>query len=238
MDSLRNRIATLERKLGTRPTAARQGRTTLAGEIASLERRLGAMSYMDDELDSMGDDVVVGDTLEVGMGDELDPMDEVGMSDDLGLDDVDDDPMDEDLDLDEVDMDEDLDLDEVGMDEVGMDEVGMDEDLDLDEDFCTGPKFGSETKPGVEDEITQDYLSEAEGEAHGDEMTTDDSMIDAAPTGHVASREYASRLKRASARLDRVAEYLEANGRKPLARRIDRISDAIDARSKKALRRA
>jgi hypothetical protein len=39
-------------------------------------------------------------------------------------------------------------------------------------------------------------------------------------------------LKSASARLDKVAEYLEKNGRRELAFRIDKIADAIDAKVK------
>lgn len=77
---------------------------------------------------------------------------------------------------------------------------------------------------GVEEEITQKRFTEVEDLEHGTELTTDDSMLDAAPTGYVA------RLKKASSRLDAVAEYLEKSGRKQLAFRIDKISDAIDQR--------
>jgi len=204
MDSLKDRVAALERTLRMRPTASKSGRrkTTLAGEIEELERRLNAMSYMDDEI--VDEDVVVDDDVEMGMDEEVDV--EMGMDDEL----------------------------EMGMDEEIVDDeefVEDDEDFE-DEDFCAGPKFGSEDKPGVEDEITQEYLSEVQGEAHGDELTTDDSMLDAAPT------EYVARLHRASKRLDRVANYLEKQGRTALAKRIDTISDAIDARAKKASRRA
>ena len=55
-------------------------------------------------------------------------------------------------------------------------------------------------------------------------MATNDSTLDAAPTGYVA------RLKSASARLDVVAGYLEKSGRTAMALRIDKIADSIDAR--------
>ena len=37
-------------------------------------------------------------------------------------------------------------------------------------------------------------------------------------------------MKKASERLDRVAEYLEKHGRRELAFRIDKIADALDSR--------
>lgn len=83
----------------------------------------------------------------------------------------------------------------------------------------------SETEPGVEDDITQDRFTEVENLEHGTELTTDDSTHDI-----MASEEPIVRLKRASARLDKVADYLEKNGRTALALRIDKIADAIDAR--------
>jgi hypothetical protein len=75
---------------------------------------------------------------------------------------------------------------------------------------------------GVEEEITQDYLTEVEDLEHGTELATDDSMLDAAPTGYVA------KMRSASARLDAVANYLEKTGRKQMAHQIDKIADAID----------
>lgn len=77
---------------------------------------------------------------------------------------------------------------------------------------------------GVEEEITQKYLTEVEDLEHGTELATNDSTLDAAPTGYVA------RLKSASARLDVVAGYLEKSGRTAMALRIDKIADSIDAR--------
>ena len=77
---------------------------------------------------------------------------------------------------------------------------------------------------GVEEQITQKYLTEVEDLEHGTELATGDSMLDVAPT------EYVARLKNASSRLDRVAEYLEKTGRQQMALRIDQIADAIDQR--------
>lgn len=77
---------------------------------------------------------------------------------------------------------------------------------------------------GIEESITQDYLKEVEDLEHGEELTTGDSMLDIAPT------EFVARLKNASARLDRVADYFEKTGRTAEAMRIDKIADAIDAR--------
>lgn len=77
---------------------------------------------------------------------------------------------------------------------------------------------------GIEEQITQDYLTEVEDLAHGEELTTGDSVLDVAPT------EFVARLKNASARLDRVASYLEQTGRTAEAMRIDKIADAVDAR--------
>jgi hypothetical protein len=141
-------------------------------------------------------------------------------------------------------------LDEPGCEGMGV-EVGMDdefvngEDVDvidddefgMDEEFG-GPMMASEATPGIEDEITQDSFKEVEEEAHGVELTTGDSMLDVAPTGHTASEEYVARLVKASTRLDRVASYLERQGNIELAERIDKIADTIDVRANKASRRA
>ena len=98
------------------------------------------------------------------------------------------------------------------------------EEKELDKEQKDEKKASLVDKGGVEEKITQESLSDVEDLEHGTELTTDDSMLDAAPTGYVA------RLKKASARLDNVAGYLEKTGRKQLAFRIDKISDSIDAR--------
>lgn len=99
------------------------------------------------------------------------------------------------------------------------DEIGMEEDAEV---------FASDSDAGAEDEIDQDYLDDVlKEEKDPASIVTDPSMLDAAPTGYVA------RLKSASARLDRVADYCEKQGRNKLAFEIDQISDAIDARIKK-----
>ncbi len=86
---------------------------------------------------------------------------------------------------------------------------------------------------GIEEQITQDKFTEVEGERHGEELATDDSMLAVGrQVGHsaVASEDYVARLMKASDRLDRVASYLEKNGRRSLAFKVDRIADAVDAR--------
>lgn len=141
-------------------------------------------------------------------------------------------------------MDDMDDMEEVAMDDIEIyspmvdeatvvDEIGevVEPAMDADEEAYCGD-YGmnaSETRPGVEDRITQDYLSDVQGEEHGEELATDGSMLDAAPTGYKASEEYVSHLKSASARLDRVANYLQKHGRVELATRIDRIADVIDS---------
>ena len=82
------------------------------------------------------------------------------------------------------------------------------------------PLTASLVEPGVEDEITQDYLTEVESIRHGEEDTTEPSMHDVAG--------YTARLKEASVRLDRVAEYLEKQGNKKFAYSVDKIADMID----------
>ena len=124
--------------------------------------------------------------------------------------------------------------------DTGMDEMNwMDEDISVVEpdiideelleeqvDGC-GDFMASEVDPnGVEEQITQDYLDAVEEVAHGKELATAPSMGKVAPTKST----YVASLKRASARLDRVAGYLEGQGRKDLALRIDKIADAVDER--------
>ena len=108
---------------------------------------------------------------------------------------------------------------EMTMDDVAVDEMGCAQASD--------EKESSLTRPGIEDQIIQDYLdSVAELRPGAAELETAPSMLSVAPT------EYTARLKKASARLDHVAAYLEKNGRIELAFRIDKISDAIEARIK------
>jgi hypothetical protein len=107
-------------------------------------------------------------------------------------------------------------------------EITADDDDDLADDLAEEPVEepveveSSETAPGIEDEITQDKFKEVEDTRPSAPQTSGPSMRSVAPT------RYAARLMQASARLDRVAEYLEKNGRIQLATRIDKIADAID----------
>ena len=86
----------------------------------------------------------------------------------------------------------------------------------------------SESAPGIEDEITQDKFREVEDTRHGTELSSGPTMRSVAPTN------YTARLMQASVRLDKVAEYLEKNGRNQLAFRIDKIADAIDSHLKQS----
>jgi len=125
---------------------------------------------------------------------------------------------------DEIVLDDDSGMGYMG-DEIVLDDDDDDDDDDIDFDDVEEDIFlASEDKPGIEDEITQDYLNDVVEERGKEGLATEPSMLDAAPTGYVA------RLKSASARLDRVATHLEKQGRKKMAYRVDTIADAIDAR--------
>lgn len=165
-------------------------------------------------------------------------------------------------------MDEESMMDEVMMDEDSMmymdDEAMMDEEM-MEEDMMFASRSrrpgrkarrkatsrrasrrpdrrrrqrASEEDPaGVEEEITQDYLSEVNEVAPGSDGSPDaDLVIDVAPT--TASME---RLTEASARLNRLASYVEREAVKTkskkwmkVAYRIDQFGDAIDARIRQA----
>jgi len=210
-EALEKRIAALERKMGqtAEPT---QGKSTLAAEIDDLERRLSA-GYMDDDMEMGIEDELGMD--ELGIEDEL-GMDELGIEDEPGMMYMDEDEIFEDVIVEPAEAEE---MVELTMDDVATDELGCAQASDERE--------ASLTRPGIEDQITQDYLDEvAELRPGAAELETAPSMLDVAPTG------YTARLVKASARLDKVAELLEKNGRKELAFRVDKISDAIEARIK------
>lgn len=137
---------------------------------------------------------------------------------------------------DDIESEEDVDfMDDDLVDEPVVLEEDIDEfdDFDDTDDFEEDLVFASEESDDVEDEISQDYLEEVLEEVRDpDTIVTNPSMLDAAPTNYVA------RLKSASARLDKVANYLEQKGNKKLALRIDKIADAIDARIKQEARNA
>lgn len=104
-----------------------------------------------------------------------------------------------------------------------------DDDDDDDDEEEDEEKTASLGQPGIEDEITDDKFHEVERvRPETTVQTSGPSMLSVAPT------KYMARLKEASARLDRVAGYLEKHGRNKLAFRIDKIADAIDAQIKKA----
>ena len=225
-NDLKTRVAALERKLSmAQQPEKRSGRPSLASEIDEVENLI-AMSYMDDEkadFEDFGEEdidfeapTMVDEEIEIGMDEDdefgMDEDDEIGMGEEIEFVDGEDDEF---VDGEDVDI-------EMGMGDEDDSEFGM---------------FASEAKPGIEDEITQDSLQEVEEEAHGTELTTGNSMLDVAPTKRQAAKEYVARLVKASTRLDRVASYLEKQGRIELAGRIDKIADAIDVRAD-ATRRA
>ena len=195
---LAERVAALEKELGI--TASERHPKTLIAEIEDVEKRIEAMGYMDEDV--ITDDVIVDD----GFSDE--PFD---VLDEPVEDFMDDGFSDEPFDV----------LDEPVED-------FMDMDTGMTEDYCGGPMMASESKPGVEDEIDQDYLSEVVDLVRGgDSAVTNKSMLDAARAG---SEEHVALLRSASARLDRVADHLQKTGRKKMALKIDMISNSIDAR--------
>jgi len=129
------------------------------------------------------------------------------------------------------------------MDYMDMDmDMDMDDDIiiedDLDDDFDDEMSYMEMEEPmgymhaadeGVEDEITQDYLSDVVNLMGKGDLATEPSMEDAARDASMTSVDF---LKRASARLDRVSNYLEKNGQVKIAFRLDKMADAVDARIK------
>ena len=101
---------------------------------------------------------------------------------------------------------------------------------DDDDDDCLNASLKDPS--GIEEEITQDRFKEVKGEEHGEELASAESML--ALGRQVGKKQVATdvvaRLKSASVRLDKVAEYLEKHGRRELEYRIDKIADALDAR--------
>jgi hypothetical protein len=173
----------------------------LQAEIDDLQRRIACMG--------MG----MGGPGEVGCEPGMDEPEESGM-DELGMP-----PMDAPVPVEEEEL-------PPLEDEGELPPLDEDEDDELaaiaDEAGCGIGFAASEEKPGIEDEITQDRFSEVEEEAHGKELATDESMHDAATASDIR------RWKRASARLDRVADYLEKHGEVRLAFRVDKLAEAVD----------
>lgn len=99
---------------------------------------------------------------------------------------------------------------------------------------------------GPEEQITQKSLTEVQDLKGQRDLATKPSLADVvekpAPKAEdvteeglpdevvESDEEFAASMRQASARLDKIADYLEKSGRKALAYRIDKISDAIDAR--------
>ena len=152
------------------------------------------------------------DDVEVTEADEDGELDAVMADLELSSDDDDDDEDDE-FDFDDDDDDDDDDED----DEDDEDRVDIESSL--------------EDPDGLEEQITQDYLSEVQGLTDGTESLTHDSMLS------VGKKAYVAKMRRVSARLDRVADFLEKSGRVELAGRVDRIADQVDSRVAKVVGR-
>jgi hypothetical protein len=147
-------------------------------------------------------------------------------------------------------MDEDdlaVELDDVAVEDLDADPVEVVDEMSYmdDEDMEPGCMQASEEAPGIEDEITQDSLSEVEDLRDKEGLATEPNANAAArnttpPAGShpMWASEYVKRLKKASAHLDRVATHVEESGDKELALRIDKIADAIDKRANHVARRA
>jgi len=124
--------------------------------------------------------------------------------------------------------DEGEDVAPVVAEEPTLDELEM--ELGMDDDECMTASLADPN--GIEEQITQDRFTEVEGERHGEELASHDSALavgEESPT-KPSGAGYVARLMKASDRLDKVAEYLEKNGRRSLAFKVDKIADAVDAR--------
>jgi len=190
----------------------------LSRRVAMLESKLRRKAADEVEVDAVND-------LEARMA-ELEDLD---FEDEFGIDDVE-------LAEDEVEGEEDMfDLETLASDDDAEDDaddaeeddtdVEAAEDIDLD-GFDDEVEASEVDPDGVEEQISQDSLSEVLGVTKGTQSKTHDSMLS------VGKKAYVAKMREASARLDRVASYLEKTGRVKLACRIDRIADAVDAKIK------
>ncbi len=194
----------------------RVSRRSLIAEISEIESMLNVDSSADlvEDIDldpDMGEgaveasDFVDADFEDVDMDDDFedvsseDDFEEIENMEDLGMEDFEG-------------------IDEIDDFEAEMDVLDVEDGSDILDSIVS-----SETEPGIEDEITQDYLEEVSDEIGVDDISTEDSMIEVPETG------YTARLKEASRRLDRVASYLEKSGQVKLAFRLDRLADALDS---------
>lgn len=131
----------------------------------------------------------------------------------------------EDFTEDDVELVEDDDIEAEDMSDSAVESLTGDDDDD-DDDSDDVVESSIVDPDGVEERITQDFLSEMQGITHGEQLTTAPSMLD------VARKAYVARMRAASARLDRVAEYLEKQGKVETAYKVDRLADEIDANAK------
>ncbi len=119
----------------------------------------------------------------------------------------------------------------VADEEVSDDEVKM--EASDDEDSDEGWDAKSAAAPGIEDTIENDHeqmVDEFDPNApkgQGLEVVRPAKM---ASKNVEAKERYASMIRQATSRLDKVASYLEKNGRKELAYRLDKVSDALEAK--------
>jgi len=196
-------------------------RQRLLSEIASLEKRFGrnarsARSRRSDE-DTLNKQIAQLEDV-LGPGDEEEYFEEEYFEEEVleeVLEDVPLEAMDEDM----VDLE--AQLEEAPLEEALLDVELEEAPLNVDDELAClscddDEELGLYADTGVENEITQDSLTEVEEEA--------DSSV---PTVEPKSA-YTARLKEASLRLDRVASYLEKHGKIKMAYRIDKLADAVD----------
>ena len=207
IEKLARRVAALERRLASEDaTDEDQGEVKEASERMTLAAEITAL-----ERKLKADDMLPSLDLE-----DVDPM--------TAADEDEDEKTASDEDEDEKTASDDEEDEKTASDDEEDEKTASDDDDD--------EKTASLVDPdGVEERITQKYLTEVQDLQHGTELATGKSMLDVAPT------EYVARLKNASERLDAVANYLEKHGRTAMALRLDKIADSIDARVAKFVRR-
>jgi hypothetical protein len=192
-----------------------RGKASLMREIAAFEKQLDCRSRQAKESAiSAKDQKIIADLdgiiaeLEKEACGEMSYDEMSYMEDDMDYDIVEDDIVEDDMDYMEDDMDY------------------MEDDMEDDMDYMTYMEDDYndvEVFAGAEEDVTEDHWSEVQN------LTDNTDLSDATETNQVAS------LKEASARLDRLASYIE-NGVKngenkewlKVALAIDKVADAID----------
>jgi len=198
----------LRRRIATVPSRLQRvasARARLAEDIAEIE----------DAIEAIGDeDAVTASVFEPGIEDEItqDYLDGVLRTRQPA--DVTDDSM-----LDAAPSTDSDDLDELIDEEIA-------ESLEVDDDFDFSASDDEDEDIEIEASDDDEDDEDIEIEASDDEEDDDDE------DDEDDAEERTAMLRSASRRLDRVANYLERQGRVDLAARIDTVADAVDARIK------